>query len=376
MSPLQLAHLPLMSQMMAPTPAVPVCMTLLIQAAMQNGQTISVIMAVIDDVVETPETPQTPSHGIPAAFVQQDAPARYVERNEDRDAEHHVSGRAAPPEARRGHRGGKGHRRKDFNQRDLVASARSAPCAAHVAPRCVTLVFTEAGAQSARVTLRAQTNLAVEYATAVKGRLGQLLNSSAGAKFLAELVGVLPFGRGVRPESDVGILFQELVEALPRLAMQPLGRLAYVALLARCNQEPGPSCQLSRCLADRLAQLVLPLGLCPYGQKVLQEAMQLSCMKPRLEEALARRVNEISSSSQGCDFLSRLLAAGCQEVAMALLESDSTLRSLSFDKQGTELLLEAANFGPSHRAQLAATMGRAGGALDLPEALKKAACWK
>jgi len=364
----------------AATFAVPVCMTLAAQAALVNNQSLNVILAVIDDDAPLPPQPTTTTTALLASSKDQEGSGGSQPGEEQRGQEEERDPRQA---RRRRPRGGKKHgRHGKASQAEATAAAAARPVTYQDVERLLehgTAAAQERGKREERVQqacgiLRGNRQLAGQYAAALRGRLDRLMQSRAGVQLLAELVAALPFGRGVRADGDAALLLQELVDALPRQAMQPLGRLVYGAFLRRCANETGPSCQLSRALAERLARHVLPLALCQYGSSVLLEALELASMKGCLEGAVCKSIEDVCSTPQGCRFLDRLLALGSQEVAMALLESQGCLRSLRFDREGCGLLRRAADFGASHRAQLAETLRRSG--LEVPESVKVAACWK
>jgi len=364
----------------AATFAVPVCMTLAAQAALVNNQSLNVILAVIDDDAPPPPLPATTT--ALASSKDQEGSGGSQLGEEQREQEEERDPRQA---RRRRPRGGKRHgRHGKASQAEAAAAAAAArpvtyqdvePLLEHGRAQAQERGKPDERVHQACGLLRGNRQLAEQYAAALRGRLDRLMQSRAGVQLLAELVAALPFGRGVRADGDAALLLQELVDALPRQAMQPLGRLVYGAFLRRCANETGPSCQLSRALAERLARHVLPLALCQYGSSVLLEALELASMKGCLEAAVCKSIEEVCSTPQGCRFLDRLLALGSQEVAMALLESPGCLRSLRLDREGCGLLRRAADFGASHRAQLAETLRRSG-LEDVPESVKVAACWK
>lgn len=318
---LQLSYLPLRSQLQAGFACgFPMCMPVQLHAALLNGQQINALVAVLDDA--PPQEPRTPKLA----------------------AEPKTEARAAREP------GGRRHRRG----RRSGAAAPPALALLETAALC-----TEAGCREACRAL-ADADAALAYAAAAGSRLGSLMQSGHGARFLAALVQRLPYGRKATADGAADRLFAELTEALPRAAMHAAGKAVYAAVLAQVEAEEAPASRTTRKLLERLCQHLAVLLQCGQGSQVLTQACRLGVAKKSLEPAVVGRVGEICRTPQGCDFLLFCLEDWrSADVAMAVLESPECFKSLAGDAKWSRILVLAGGFGRAHRAQLAEHVRRA-----------------
>lgn len=340
----QLSYLPQRSELPESyTLAFPMYLPMQMHAALQNGQSISVIMAVLDDT-----TAEDPEEKVPSETL----PWRQSGRGSRRT-----------PKLQRAKWTPKSQEKASLSLREVDAKH----------------LCTEEGSKEACRKMAANPDLANEFAFFVKSRLGFLMRSRPGSRFLCELLARLPYGRSVAPESEAALVVTELIESLPRAAMQATGKSVYAVLLEKIRKEgPIPS-KTTRAFSERLSKNVSPLVQCRYGAQVLLEAFEVDCMGKLLETAVAAIVEDVCKTPPGCEFLTKLLESPRSlDVAMALLESRECFQSLSWDSDWSKLLVRASEFGSSHRTQLADRVRRA-----TPEErqrctheVKLAACWK
>ena len=340
----QLSYLPQRSALPESfTLGFPMCLPMQIHAALQNGQSISVIMAVLDDTAAEDPEEKPPSEKLPWR------------------------------------QSGRGSRRAPKPQEDKWTPKNQGKVSLSLQDVDAKRLCTEEGSKEACRKLAANPDLASEYAFFVKSRLGLLMRSRPGSRFLCELFARLPYGRSVAPESDAVLVVMELIESLPRAAMQATGKSVYAVLLDKVRKEgPIPS-KTTRAFAERLSKNVSPLVQCRYGTQILLEAFELDCMGKLLETTVAAIVEDVCKTPPGCEFLTKLLESPRSvDVAMALLESRECFQSLSWDSDWSKLLVRASEFGSSHRTQLADRVRHA-----TPEERQKcthevklAACWK
>lgn len=319
-SGLQLSYLPWRSQLQAGVSCgFPMCMPVQLHAALLNGQQISALVAVLDDVPE-----------------------------------------AKPKEPEQSRRS-----RRNRGARPAVLLEAAALC-------------TEAGSREACRAL-GDADVARAYAAATGCRLGALMSNGHGARFVAALVQRLPYGRKASSDSAPDRFFAELAEALPRAAMHAAGKGAYQAVLVQIEAEEAPPSRTTRKFLDCFSQHLLVLLQCSQASQVLTQACRLNVMKKPLELVVVGRIGEICSTPQGCHFLLFCLEDWrSADVAMSVLESPECFKSLAGDAKWSRILVLAGDFGRAHRAQLAERVRRA--SLEEQERccpeVKAAALWR
>ena len=322
-SSLQLSYLPWRSQLQAGvTCGFPMCMPVQLHAALLNGQQVSALVAVLDDMGEDQGKPRAPKE---------------------------LSRRS-----RRGH--------------GVRPTALLEPA----------VLCTEAGSREA---CRALGDAAATraYAAAVGCRLGSLMSNGHGARFITALVQRLPYGRKASSDGAVDRFFLELTEALPRAAMNAVGRGVYQALLVQIEAEEAPPSRTTRKFMERLCQHLVVLLQCSQAAQVLMQACRLGVMKKPLELSITGSVGEICRTPQGCLFLIYCLEDWrSADVAMGVLESPECFKSLAGDAKWSRILVLASDFGRTHRVQLAERVRRA--SLEEQECcspeVKAAALWR
>ncbi len=302
-SGLQLSYLPWRSQLQAGfSCGFPMCMPAQLQAALFNGQQVSVLIAVLDDVGEDPRPREVKE------------PSRRARRS-----------RGVRP-----------------------------PALLETAALC-----TETGSRDACRAL-ADAEVTRAYAAAVGCRLGSLMSNGHGARFVAALAQRLPYGRKANSDGAADRFFAELTEALPRAAMNTAGRCVYQALLAQVEAEEAPPSRTTRKLLERLCQHLVVLLQCSQAAQVLMQACRVGAMRKPLELAVTGCVGELCHTPQGCAFLVFCLEDWkSADVAMGVLESPECFKSLADDAKWSRILTTAGDFSRAHRAQLAERVRRA-----------------
>ena len=318
---MQLAYLPRLSELQGGfVVGFPMCMTTQMHAALKNGQEVSVIIAVLDDVGVAPA----------------EAEPTTLHKSEERITKK-LNKKGAP-------------RAMTIQERKWVP--RGPESIVH--PVDARSLCTEEGSRVACRVMAANEHLAAEYAYFIKGRLGMLMQNHFGSRVLCAMIERLPYGRRASSESEATRIVAEVIEALPRAAMQATGKNVYISLLAKARQEGALPSKTTRTLAERLSRDICPMVHCSQASQVLQGAFQVDYLRKSLELAVVEKVGDICTTPQGCRFLAYLLEhRQSEEVAMAILESRECFQSLSWDTAWSRILVQAGEFSPLHRSQLA-----------------------
>lgn len=341
---LQLSYFPRLSELSKGfTCAFPMIMPVHMHAALNNGQHVSVLVAVLDDVGPGEALPET----APVEVPQAKKPDRHGRRRE-----------------------AKGGTEKWIRREEPSTSLRSVD---------VRGLCTEDGSKEACRKMAVDAHAAQVYASFVKGKLGTLMQTRHGSRFVCSMIERLPYGRRAAFESDPDVIFTEVIDALPRAAMQATGKNIYLSLLTKAEQEGALPSKTTRTLVERLAKYLSVMVQCSQASQVLTEAFQVPSIRKVLEAVVVDLVGDVCKTPPGCQFLMHILEhLRSEEVAMAILESTECFQSLSWDADWSKLLVRAGNFGRLHRAQLAERVRRA--SLEehqkCTQEVKLAALWK
>jgi len=312
-------------------------------AALHNGQHVSVIVAVLDDMGPVAALPQ---EGVADARHAKKS-GRQGRRREAKPVEEKWSRRGEPSASLRG------------------IDARS--------------LCTDEGSKDACRKMAASAHVAEEYASFIKGKLGSLMQTRHGSRFVCSMIERLPYGRNAALESDPDAIFTEIIEALPRAAMQTAGKNIYLSLLARAEGEGTLPSKTTRTLAERLSRYLSVMVQCSQASQVLLEAFKVPSIRKVLEAVVVDLVGDICKTPPGCHFLLHVIEnLQSAEVAMAILESRECFQSLSWDADWSKVLVRAGDFGCLHRVQLAEKVRRASPEerQRCTQEVKLAALWK
>lgn len=315
----QLSYFPRLSELSAGfTCAFPMIMPVQMHAALDNGQHVSVIVAVLDDVGPSEALPEP----APVKVPQAKKPDRHERRRE----------------AKAG--GAKWTRRGEPSTSLHGVDVRS--------------LYTEDGSKEACRKMAVDAHVAEEYAGLVKGKLGTLMQTRHGSRFVCSMIQRLPYGRSAAFKSDPDTIFTEVIDALPRAAMQATGKGIYLSLLTKAENEGALPSKTTRTLVERLSRYLSVMVQCSQASQVLMGAFKVASIRKVLEAVVVDLVGDICKTPSGCHFLLHILEnLQSEEVAMAVLESSECFQSLSWDADWSKLLVRAGNFGRLHRAQLA-----------------------
>ena len=341
---LQLSYFPRLSELSKGfTCAFPMIMPVHMHAALNNGQHVSVLVAVLDDVVPVEAFPETAPVEVPHA------------KTPDRQGRHREAKAGTAKWTRKG---------------EPSTSLRSVD---------VRSLCTEDGSKEACRKMAVDAHVAEEYASFVKGKLGTLMQTRHGSRFVCAMIERLPYGRRAAFESDPDVIFSEVIDALPRAAMQATGKNIYLSLLSKAENEGTLPSKTTRTLVERLARYLSVMVQCSQASQVLTEAFKVPSIRKVLEAVVVDLVGDVCKTPPGCQFLLHILEhLRSEEVAMAILESTECFQSLSWDADWSKILVRAGNFGRLHRAQLAERVRRA--SLEehqkCTQEVKLAALWK
>jgi len=304
-------------------------MPLQMHAALENGQNVNVIVAVLDDMGTVSDT---------------------VRRREE-----NVAAPAAPYKSgKKGRRAAAESWRKGLDGHERDAPVRSFR---RVDFRCL---CTEDGCVEACRQMSVSENMVYEYAHCVRGNLGMLSQTRHGSRFICAMIGRLPYGRQAAFESDADRIFAEVIDSLPRAAMQATGKSVFLALLTKADQEGVLPSKTTRTLVERLSQYLAVMVQCSHASQVLVEAFKVKSVRKVLEASVVDLVGDICKTPPGCSFLLYALEdLRSEEVAMAIVESRECFRSLSWDTVWCKILVLAGGFGHLHRSQLSERVRRA-----------------
>ena len=242
----------------------------------------------------------------------------------------------------------------------------------------VSRLCSEAGSHKALRKISVEPGCWAGYLDRLRGHMALLVQSPWGAKVVVALLEAAPYGRASSLRGSASLFMQELVDSLPRAAMQASGRAVFLALILKCELEQGRPSATTRALRNRLERSVRPLAQCPHGSEVLLAALRAPALKDALIAALASGVSEVCVTPHGCRLLSTLLDSGSIVVASALLGSEECFHSLAWDEEWCVLLTRAAAFGPAPRARLVEQLRRIPPerAARCCRAVRVAACWR
>jgi hypothetical protein len=358
---LQLSYLPMSTELPCYRMPIGIPMQLPVsfQAPMKDGFALNVLCAVLEDPSELPqgaEPKERPPSELCSPVLRTAGPHRKPRIRDMRRRRLQWS--------------------EDLERESGEFVLQGSRCMAN--PTMVDPLQSEKGIQSALQVIKQQPSAASEYCRLVQGRLGPLVAKGTGARMVAAMLERIPYGRNAPVHSDASGMVQELVDALPRLAMQPTGGLVYGILLKKSSTEDLPPSKTTRGLAARLAKNALLLSQCQYGQKVLLDALKVDPVRTIVEPSVIHSLPDVVGSPHGCRFLVSFLELGGAAVAMAVLESVECVRSLAGDEEWCCILIKAASYGKGHRAQLADTLRHVfqDGWSRCSASVKHAACWK
>ena len=211
--------------------------------------------------------------------------------------------------------------------------------------------------------------------------LGKCLVNAHAAEVLTRVVREAPYGRAAPRGSCFEKVFEGLIYALPRSAMNPLGKEVYLSMLLRVEAEAELLSQMSKMLRNKLVADFCVLISSPQSALVLKRAMSVASFKHMLLDALEKDIVSIvcQGGDVGCDFVSGLLRKeDSLKVAMALLESQACFQRLSRDSKWSSLLVQASSLGHVHRREMANRLRGCSAEefMRLPLHIKKAGLWE
>lgn len=211
--------------------------------------------------------------------------------------------------------------------------------------------------------------------------LGKCLVNAHAAEVLTRVVREAPYGRAAARGSCFEKVFEGLIYALPRSAMNPLGKEVYLSMLLRVEAEAELLSQMSKMLRNKLVADFCVLISSPQSALVLKRAMSVASFKHMLLDALEKDIVSIvcRGGDVGCDFVSGLLRKeDSLKVAMALLESQACFQRLSRDSKWSSLLVQASSLGHVHRREMANRLRGCSAEefMRLPVHIKKAGLWE
>lgn len=211
--------------------------------------------------------------------------------------------------------------------------------------------------------------------------LGKCLVNAHAAEVLTRVVREAPYGRAAARGSCFEKVFEGLIYALPRSAMNPLGKEVYLSMLLRAEAEAELLSQMSKKLRSKLVADFCVLISSPQSALVLKRAISVASFKHMLLDALEKDIVSIvcRGGDVGCDFVSGLLRKeDSLKVAMTLLESQACFQRLSRDSKWSSLLVQASSLGHVHRREMANRLRGCSAEefMRLPVHIKKAGLWE
>ena len=260
----QLTYLPPVSFLQPfATIAFPVVLPAAFQAILDNGQPLSVVVAVLDDL-----------GGAASAASSPVGPAQLPDAHDSSSEEQRPSSLPVRPsraKARRSRRG----RAKARLELAQSPPEQQPSCLQWQRKALVPNFCTEEGSLQALAHLTRRPDDLDCFVTAAHKNLGQVLANAFATSVLVQLLRLIPYGRMAKRGSAHDLLLLELIERLPRASMHPLGREVYLEVLKRASGENDLPSQMTKAFAEKLAGGLVVLVDCEHSRVVLKKALQI-----------------------------------------------------------------------------------------------------
>lgn len=351
------------------TIAFPVMLPAAFQGLLDNGQPLSVVVAVLDDLggaASAAGSPVGPSQAPDAHDSSSDG------SEEQRPPS--VPVRPSRAKARRSRRG-----RARARQELAQSPPQQQPSGVHWQRKALVPNFcTEEGSLQALAHLTRRPEDLDSFVTAAHKNLGQVLANAFATSVLVQLLRLIPYGRMAKRGSAHDLLLLELIQRLPRASMHPLGREVYLEVLRKASGENDLPSQMTKAFAEKLAEGLVVLVDCENSRVVLKKALQIDHFRVVLLASLQKNLEDLCDSASGCEFVSYVIKKlSAAQVAMTLLESHVCVMKLCKNQTWSSLLVQASSFGNLHQRELAERLRRASPdeLLKTPLNVRRAALW-